>query len=72
MDFFWLIPFAIVALAFLWVFYALISKHPSGPSEPHVLLDKTGAPAVDENVKARDWTRRPCGSFLDWLYGRGK
>ena len=72
MDAFWVIPTGILTLGFLSLFYAYIRKCPQPPSTPRVLVDKKGGPPVDPAIEARDWSSRPCGSFLDWLSGNGR
>jgi hypothetical protein len=72
MDAFWLIPLAILVLAFVWSFYAFLKSRPLSPGTPHVLVDK---PADEEGPEERaasdqDWSGRPCGGYLDWLFGR--
>jgi hypothetical protein len=71
MDAFWVIPTAMVVIAFFWALYACIRKRPSSSNPPHVLVDKSPTePAVDPAIKDRDWSKRPCGSFLDWVFTR--
>jgi hypothetical protein len=71
MDIFWLIPVGIVGIAFLVGFVAYMMRRPLSPSNPQVLVDKSSnEPTVDEADKARDWTKRPCGNFLEWLSKR--
>jgi hypothetical protein len=71
MDAFWLIPSAIVAIAFLVVFYAYIKTLPLSPSTPQVLVDKpSDALPIDEAAAARQWDERPCASYLEWLSAR--
>lgn len=71
MDVFWIIPLGIVTALFLIGFYVYINSRPLTPSDPQVLLDKpSDEPAVDEATKARDWSGRPCGAFLDWQRGK--
>jgi hypothetical protein len=73
MDVFWLIPIGIVAIVFMITFYAYIRTQPSSPSTPNVLLDKPSDESpMDQADKDRDWSGRPCGSYLDWLFGRSK
>jgi hypothetical protein len=68
MDAFWLIPFVIILIAFVWIFYAIIKRRPSAPAEPRVLVDKPAEkPPVDESIKAQDWSTRPSGSYMNWL-----
>lgn len=69
MDAFWVIPSAIVLLICVSIFYAYIKRHPVSPSEGRVLLDKPGKSEVDPSIKHRDWSKRPCGNFLEWLTG---
>lgn len=71
MDVFWLIPVMIVGIALLWGFWMYMRRQPESPSKPHVLVDKPPTPE-DPAEKQRDWTGRPCGSYLDWLFGRSK
>jgi hypothetical protein len=66
MDAFWLIPVGIVVIAFLWGLFAYLKRQPDSSSKPRVLVDKPGGKAVDETIKARDWSSRPCGSVMDW------
>jgi hypothetical protein len=73
MDAFWLIPAMLVGMPFLWVFYVCIRRLPESPSKPQVLLHKSpGEAPVDPAEMDRDWTGRPCGSYLDWFFGPGK
>jgi hypothetical protein len=72
-DAFWLIPLAIVVIAFVWIFCAHMKKLPSSPCTPHVLVDKPpDEHPIDQDAGSRDWSKRPSGSYLDWLFGRGK
>jgi hypothetical protein len=71
MDLFWLIPGVVLVIAFLGGFYVCVRRKPSSPSTPQVLVDKPSEePPMDEASKARDWSGRPCGSYLDWLFDR--
>jgi hypothetical protein len=71
MDAFWFIPMVILGTALVWGFYAHIKKQSLPSSVPNVLVDKpSDGTEIDESAKARDWEARPCGSFLDHLYGR--
>jgi hypothetical protein len=73
MDLFWLIPVIFVGAAFVWVFYLYMRRHPESPSTPHVLVDKPpDQQPEDPEEKQRDWTDRPCGSYLDWLFRESK
>lgn len=71
MDLFWLIPTGLVLIPLLLVLYVHISRRPSTPpSEPRVLVDKpSDEPLIDPATEARDWSGRPCGSYLEWLSG---
>jgi hypothetical protein len=71
MDFFWLIPLLVLVLPLLVVFFAHIKGHPSTQSTPKILLHKAeGEPSIDQATLDRDWSKRPCGSFLDWRSGQ--
>ncbi|MGO8696239.1 MAG: hypothetical protein ACLQVY_00760 [Limisphaerales bacterium] len=60
-----------MVIAFFWGLYAYIRKRPISSNPPRVLVDKPPAePPVDPAIKARDWSKRPCGSFLDWVFSR--
>jgi hypothetical protein len=73
MDAFWLIPLMFVGIAFVWGFFSYMRRQPELPSKPHVLVDKPpDQQPEDVAEKQRDWTGRPCGSYLDWLFGRSK
>jgi hypothetical protein len=71
MDAFWLIPVTLVGIAFVWGFSRYMRRLPELPGKPHVLVDKP-LEKEDPAEKQRDWTGRPCGSYLDWLFGRSK
>lgn len=72
MDFFWLIPMSALVVPLLWAFYSYIKRRTSTHSTPQVLLHKTdGEPSIDQATLDRDWSKRPCGSFLDWRSGQG-
>jgi hypothetical protein len=70
MDAFWLIPVAIIAIAFVIAFYAYLRTRPLPPTTPHVLVHKPPDEQPKDTEKPREWSGRPCGSFLDWLSGR--
>jgi hypothetical protein len=71
MDIFWLIPVSIVVIALVVTFYAYLKTRQTPPPNPHVLLDKPSENgASDQSAKPRQWSNRPCGSFLEWLSGR--
>jgi hypothetical protein len=73
MDAFWLIPVMLVGSGFVWAFWLHLRRQPESPSKPHVLVDKPPhEPPVDPAEMDRDWSGRPCGSYLDWLFGQGK
>jgi hypothetical protein len=73
MDLFWLIPLVIIVIPGMVVFYAYIRSRPLTPSDPNVLLDNPSEESPTKAVEeAHDWQGRPCGSFLDWHYGRSK
>jgi hypothetical protein len=73
MDAFWLIPTAIAGMAFLTVLYVWIGNRPSSHAPPQVLLDKPpDGPEIDPAEHERDWTGRPCGSYMEWLFGPRK
>jgi len=73
MDVFWLIPGMLVGVAFVWGFWLYVRRHPESASKLHVLVDKPPDQQPKEPAeKQRDWTGRPCGSYLDWLFGQGK
>lgn len=68
MDAFWFIPFAIVLVTLVCVIILLLKRLPEAPNNPRVLVDKPSeTPAVEESIQARDWSTRPCGSYLEWL-----
>ncbi len=71
MDFFWLIPLGFVATIFFWALYIRIKREPPTVSTPRVIVDKPPTePLIDPGAKEHDWSKRPCGSFLEWLGDR--
>jgi len=72
MDAFWVLPLAIVVIAFCVSFGVYLMRRPSSPCTPHVVVHKPDEPAVDKATQDSDWSSRPSGSFLDWLSGRDK
>jgi hypothetical protein len=73
MDLFWLIPAVAVGFTFLCGFCAYIMLQPTSPSTPQVLVDKPAdEPSTEQAAKVRDWSGRPCGSYLDWLSDGGQ
>jgi hypothetical protein len=69
MDIFWIIPIGTLGLACLGGFYAHIRKQPLSISTPRVLLD---LPSTEQIPEHRDWSERPCGSYLEWLASQRK
>lgn len=73
MDAFWLIPTAIITIAFLAVLYAFIGRRPLASHPPNVIVDKPlDKPLIDEDVQKRDWEERPCGNYMEWQSGKSK
>ena len=71
MDIFWLIPVGIVAAIIIGILCFHVLRQPESPSEPRVLVDKPATePVIDESALSKDWEKRPCGSFMDWLTNR--
>jgi hypothetical protein len=71
MDGFWVIPVMFVGSAFVWGFYLYIRSRPASHANPDVVLDKPPEQQPDDPAEEqRDWTGRPCGSYLDWLFGQ--
>jgi hypothetical protein len=72
MDAFWVIPVGIIAIIATWWFVAALTRRNAQPSPPHVLVDKESAQQPLDPAQSRDFAERPCGSFMDWIAGRGK
>lgn len=71
MDIFWLVPVVILGIALFWGFYMYLKRRPVSSPTPHVLVDKSREETPGEQAdKNRDWSKRPCGSFMDWILSR--